>query len=433
MSNSRSRPAYSTFLTNSPEPLNVDRSDLFFRVEFTDADTSAKLTPVNLSLRTPYPSITDFDADFDEGDAASIDTPTLIRNSEGRVGYERYETAEVAGAGKPDPERLTEFQEHRLHSDIFFSCTADGIMYAQNKQSSKRDPSAKGRTNADSSNPLPDALGPFKPETLDGDPARLMREGSIAAALGPDPRDALWFVPQPANLARVRKTPLYTLEANAANRISQDLQFFEIRYYLNPWNAFGGMDKYYAEKYGSASVKDPFVQGWLRAMEAVPAPADVPVSESNTPTTRKEEDSTGDDVRLLSLEEYHPTNSLESGEVGEAILDKAPSLLYNPDNRTLGEPSRTKPIAALQSMRRGRPLPKLSLDTAWVTVQGRSEQAILACLGPTKCTRRASAISRFEKIPSTAPLGISVGALRRETRYSYAETNDRSKAGRGWG
>ncbi|KAF2231687.1 hypothetical protein EV356DRAFT_569416 [Viridothelium virens] len=331
MSNSRSRPAYSTFLTNSPEPLNVDRSDLFFRVEFTDADTSAKLTPVNLSLRTPYPSITDFDADFDEGDAASIDTPTLIRNSEGRVGYE--------------------------------SCTADGIMYAQNKQSSKRDPSAKGRTNADSSNPLPDALGPFKPETLDGDPARLMREGSIAAALGPDPRDALWFVPQPANLARVRKTPLYTLEANAANRISQDLQFFEIRYYLNPWNAFGGMDKYYAEKYGSASVKDPFVQGWLRAMEAVPAPADVPVSENNTPTTRKEEDSTGDDVRLLSLEEYHPTNSLESGEVGEAILDKAPSLLYNPDNRTLGEPSRTKPIAALQSMRRGRPLPKLSLDT----------------------------------------------------------------------
>ncbi|KAL9086901.1 MAG: hypothetical protein Q9165_006907 [Trypethelium subeluteriae] len=371
MSNVRSRPAYCTFLTHSPQPLDVEQSDLFFRVEHTDEDTSAGLTasPIDLSLRTPCSSGTGFDADSDYGDAASIDTPTLIRNSEGRVGYERYETSEVSSAGTSDSERLTGFQERRLHSDIFFNCTVDGIMYPQTEESPEQGSSAEGRMDGDSQNSPRDVLGPFVPEMSPHGPARVVRGERDTAVLDPDRTNAAWFVPQPANMERVRKTPFYILEANAANRIAQDLQLTEINCYLDPVISSRGMHGYYAHKYGPAAAKDPFVRKWLRAT----------VAEINTSTARKEEDLTGngeqmcavsvdertygDDDRLLSPERDHPSKALGHDQVGEVIVENAPSLLFDPDNRISGESSRATPIAALQSVRRGRPLPKLSLET----------------------------------------------------------------------
>ena len=261
--------------------MEVDQPDLFFSVEYMDVDSPVQLSPSMHATSLSSHSSSEIEFSSDE-EPTSIDTPTLLRKLQKRLGYEIYD---MLAPREPESDRQAEFRERRLHSDIFFNSPLDGLTYCQGddeleeaQQSGQyhiiEDCTSQDDDEATSSST---SLNTAEVEALQHNQTPLTSENNMAVQDLKAERVA-WFVPQPPNLKQVKNTPLCVLEQNALTRIEQNFQLEEICYWTDPQVGFGGMDKYYAWKYGDASRNDPFVQRWLRAMKGPQVISDAPTS-----------------------------------------------------------------------------------------------------------------------------------------------------------
>ncbi|KAI9709760.1 MAG: hypothetical protein M1820_003163 [Bogoriella megaspora] len=203
----------------------------------------------------------------------------------------------------------------------------------------------------------------------------------------PHVRDETWYLPHPLNLARARATQTPVLEENRWIRGEQNRLIDAAMVYLNDsCNPLAGMPLYYARKFGEKTAEnDPFV----RAILGISSANARDWFASTLPYTSIDEEMTGmslpikhdedvdmesmgsiiiamvdegtarDDEQLLANRPVVPTQVVEHERLGQALTEDAPSVLYDPENRNSTNSSRKQPIAALQSMRRRRHLPRL--------------------------------------------------------------------------
>ena len=412
VSSTKRQPTYSTFLNLSQRAMEVDQPDRFFHVEYMDVDMPDRLMKSADDLSSEAQSSSEIESDTDG--ISSSDVAALMGNNPGMIehAWELVESADM------ELDRAAAFRERGLHSDIFFNSTLGGMAYNKGKsvpkgaQHLQTGPTANHLRKNDV---LHSAYCPLRTVDCEATDCRCQRRQSVTAAQKREAELAAWFAPQPVNLERVKNTSFTTLEMNAWNRMLQNEQLNEISLFLLPPVEHRGMDDYYATKYGEDAASDPFVQGWLRAQKRrhsipnelmaevdrfVADKEDVSledtvmtildmmdqettqdvlehlrsrqdfeseVREHTTLLKMVDEGTAQDDIKLLSGRREPPRQALEHARLGEASTENAPSLLFDPDNRASGESSKTQPIAALQSVRRRRYLPKLAkLDTSFL-------------------------------------------------------------------